>query len=419
MAATATVDFVAAVRGAMGQFDEWDRLRRLHAVIDQLGPADIEAAAVQLRRLSQIERQVVARGLGARWAHFDPVAALAYAKRLGGADTARAITEGAFRKWAAEAPDTMRAWLAALPAGDERDSAVARAVGPMGHHDLPAALVLLQQLPEGRKRSEAIFDLFRNPAVTGDSVLSRKLYALLPRGGNEPHLAFRMAQTDVNTALAWVAALPEGEDHRQALAAIGKAWAQDDPAAALNWMLVNTPPPPNNITAWNRNPLKETFSSWAEAAPDEALAWALALPPGKNREDLAANGIEQLAQANPKRAAELLKTKFPADSLFSATVGVAVIWTNNDPVAAAGWAAQLPEGDTRNEALSRVGAHWAMTDPTSAARWVNTLPVGPARDKVIGKFAEQVSDADPEGALTWVSTIRDYNSRNIGIRNLA
>lgn len=421
-AAAGTVDFVAAARGAMSEVDEWDRLRRLHAVIDRLGPADIEAAVAQMRRLSRSERELVARGLGERWAHFDPAAALAYAKRLGSTDTARAIAEGAFRRWAAEAPDAMRAWLAARPAGEERNSAVARAVGQLGHTDLPAALHLLNQLPEGPKRSDAITELFRNPAVTGDPQLSGKLYALLPpnvRGGYAVHLAFRMAQNDVNTALAWVAALPEGAVHRQALAGIGKAWAQDDPVAALNWILLNTPPTENKLTPWNKSTLEEPFSSWAEVAPDEALAWALALPLGKNREDLAANGIEHLARTDPQRAAELIKTKFPADSRLRATVSLAVTWTNNDPVGAAAWAAQLPEGDTRSEALSRVAAHWAMREPAAAARWVDTLPAGPARDKAIGKFAEQVVDADPEGALTWVSTIGDYNYRNMGIRNLA
>ena len=408
--------FLTKVRSALYGIDEWDGLRQMHAIIDRLGPADSEAALAQVRWLPQRDRRQVALALGERWAQFDPLAALAYAKGLGIADISRAVTDGALQQWATAAPDAMRAWLAALPAGEERNSAVAKAVGKLSRNDIPAALELLNQLPEGRDRADAIGDLLRNRNVTSDPQLSGKLYALLPfngRNGWEMPLAFRMAQTDVKAAIAWASALPDVKGQQGAFAAIGKAWAQDDPAAALNWLLVNTPP------TEKKNTLKEPFSVWAEAAPGEALAWALALPPGKNREDLAVKGIEHLAQTDPQRAAELIKTTFPAESRRSASTTLAVFWANTVPVAAAAWAVQLPEDATRIEVFGTVAQHWAMTDPAAAAAWMDRLPFGPARDKAISEFAYQVTDADTEGALAWAATISDAGQRHIALRNLA
>ncbi len=410
------VGFLTKVRSALYGIDEWDGLRRLHAIIDRLGPADSEAALAQVRWLPQSDRRQVALALGKRWAQFDPLAALAYAKGLGIADISRAVTDGALQQWATAAPAAMRAWLATLPAGEERNSAMARAVGKLGRNDIPAALELLDQLPEGRDRSDAIGDLLRNRNVTSDPQLSGKLYALLPsngRNGWEMPLAFRMAQTDVKAAIAWASALPDIKGQQGAFAAIGKAWAQDDPAAALNWLLVNTPP------TEKKNTLKEPFSVWAEAAPGEALAWALALPPGKNREDLAVEGIEHLAQTDPQRAAELIKTNFPAESRRSASTTLAVFWANTAPVAAAAWAVQLPEDATRIEVFGTVAQHWAMHDPAAAAAWMDRLPFGPARDKAISEFAYQVTDADTQGALAWAATISNANERHIALRNLA
>ncbi len=409
--------FLPEVRSALYGIDEWDGLRQLHAIIDRLGPAGTEAALAQVRWLPQSDRRKVALALGERWAQFDPLAALAYAKTLNSSDIGRAVTDGALQQWANAAPAAMRAWLAALPPGEERNFAIARAVGKLGRNDIPAALELLKQVPEGGERSEAIGDLLRNRNVTGDPQLSGKIYALLPsngRNGWEMPLAFRMAQTDVQAAIAWASALPDVKGRQGAFAAIGKAWAQDDPAAALNWLRANTPP-----TEGRNNTLEDPFSTWAQDAPREALAWALALPPGKSREDLAVKGIEHLARIEPQRAAELIKTTFPEASRQRASTTLAVFWANTAPVGAAAWAGQLPADATRIEVFGTVARHWAMHDPAAAAAWMDRLPLGPARDKAVSKFAEQVTDADTQGALAWAATISDAAERRMTLRNLA
>lgn len=93
-----TVDFVAEMRGAMKEVAEWDRLRRLHATIDQLDPADLEMAASQVRLLPLGYRYQVSWILGERWAGFDPAAAMAFARKLGRDQGGNGMMTGVFQK---------------------------------------------------------------------------------------------------------------------------------------------------------------------------------------------------------------------------------------------------------------------------------------------------------------------------------
>lgn len=133
-----TVDFVAEMRGALREVGEWDRLRRLHATIDQLDPAALELAASQVRLLPSGERYLVGSILGERWAAFDPAAALASSKKLD--DDDGGMVRGIFRKWVTVAPDEARAWVEAQPPGKER-TGFARALVAAVARGNPAAAV--------------------------------------------------------------------------------------------------------------------------------------------------------------------------------------------------------------------------------------------------------------------------------------
>jgi len=91
---TGTLDFIAEAHAAMGYIDEWDRLRRLHATIDAIDPADMAAAAQQVRQLPSGEQWTVAWVLGERWASFDAAGAMAFAQKLSPNEGRQAIIDG-------------------------------------------------------------------------------------------------------------------------------------------------------------------------------------------------------------------------------------------------------------------------------------------------------------------------------------
>lgn len=65
--------------------------------------------------------------------------------------------------------------------------------------------------------------------------------------------------------------------------------------------------------------------------------------------------------------------------------------TNTDPVSAAAWATEFPEGPLREQALALVAREWGRRDWNATSSWMKELPMGPSRDTAIEAF---VSSAD-------------------------
>ena len=143
-----TADFPAKMVTAMGNGDEWDRLRQVHATIDRMTPAELAVAAHLVQSLPSGEHWTVAWVLGEHWAQFDPAAALAFAKQLPSED-GRALREGAFQKWVASSPAAARAWITALP--DQKESAkyVQDFAGDLARQDPAGTLQMLQTFAKG------------------------------------------------------------------------------------------------------------------------------------------------------------------------------------------------------------------------------------------------------------------------------
>ena len=412
--AAATLDFVAEARGAMSEVDEWDRLRRLHAAIDRLGPADIEAAVAQVRLLPQGDRWQAALVLGERWAHFDPIAALAYAKMPGSGEVGRAIADGAFQKWMAVAPDAVRAWLATLPTGPDRTSFIQTFARKLARRDPAAALQMLEALPASQRGDWAYPQVFSawatdNPQAAATAAIQ------LPRAVRDSvikNLAGTWADKDPIAALAWASQLDVESTRRNAVQRIVDTWSGTDPAAAVAWVLQNYPP------TGNENTLGHPYANWMASAPNDAIAWALALPAGQTHDGCVWQSIENLVTTDPQRAVELFRNNLPAKLRDQNAGWLAGRWADSDPAAAAAWAGQLPPGEWRDAALRQVAFYWAASDPAGAARWVDRVPAAQGRDAVVVAYSEQTVEADPEAALVWAATIGDENMRKNSIVNL-
>jgi hypothetical protein len=54
-------------------------------------------------------------------------------------------------------------------------------------------------------------------------------------------------------------------------------------------------------------------------------------------------------------------------------LNIAQTWAITDPAAAAGWASQFPEGDTKTAAQNIVVNYWQQTDPAAASAWLQNI----------------------------------------------
>jgi uncharacterized protein YbdZ (MbtH family) len=172
-------------------------------------------------------------------------------------------------------------------------------------------------------------------------------------------------------AAAMAAALPPGDNQRNAITNIANNWANDDPVAAAQW--------------------------------------ATKLPPGESRNTALRYIAGQWAETDPASAAKWAQSQIPVgDALNNALSNIASNWAENDPSGAAQWSATLPAGDTRTEALGSSMRAWVEQDPDKALSWFSSnVQTGKDRDTTIVRFWSAAFDKSPQLGIQWMNSISD------------
>lgn len=79
--------------------------------------------------------------------------------------------------------------------------------------------------------------------------------------------------------------------------------------------------------------------------------------------------------------------------------------SDENPGATARWAASLPTGSGRTEALERIAATWADQDPAAATDWIQSLHSDPDRPVAVRSAAYEIARTDPTAALALASSL--------------
>ena len=139
---------------------------------------------------------------------------------------------------------------------------------------------------------------------------------------------------------------------------------------------------PRRVASWFENHPDEWLRSlhsddvaraYARAHPEEAVAWARALPRGRQRTEAVWAALNVVADEAPDRIAAMLLDFGDADLLRIVSQDrLMAAWAKVDPVAALQWKEiHLPETNTRNRmATFNV---WATYDPVAAAAHVDSI----------------------------------------------
>ena len=165
-------------------------------------------------------------------------------------------------------------------------------------------------------------------------------------------LARELARSDVNLATQWVEANEDSNVLAFAVDGIAYEWARQDVEAAYEWAAVQS---------------EEAFHSKCSSCPT---------PPDVTIRDQA---MTKIAEAMGE----------------------------DDPQAAAVWAAQFPEGTARTRALRSAIAKWVETDANATAEWVASLPPSLSRDKALLHIASRWAQDDADAALNWALSLPD------------
>jgi hypothetical protein len=237
----------------------------------------------------------------------------------------------------------------------------------------------------------------RDPAMAVDlAVKASSTDANL--GGGIQSAFGALAGRDPALAIAKMEGL-SGMNLASAICAIGTAWAEKDPAAAMTW-LAGRPSAERKASSSYDGPndtLLLEFNGWAEQSSDAARAWADALPAGETRDAVQMQLARAYTKAGkPGEAVQVLAALgSAADQKAVSTMSAE--WARRDPKAAAEWATGQSPGPVQSSALAGIVRTWANDDKGAVEEWLGQFPAGDARDRSVAAFLGR-SSAMTDGA---------------------
>jgi hypothetical protein len=144
------------------------------------------------------------------------------------------------------------------------------------------------------------------------------------------------------------------------------------------------------------------LSALAAKDPTAALAAALKLPAGDERNEALTMVCSGMAQTDPAAAIKLAQ-ELQLDKQPGAVMGDLVQqWAGSDLVSSLVWLENQPAGGKRDELTTRVAYVISRNDPSDAADLVmSEIPPGPARDEAVMTVLHQWANQNFVAAANW------------------
>ncbi len=275
-----------------------------------------------------------------QWAETDPRAAIRFAQsELHGDRKAQAVS-AALAVWGKNDPDGAWNWVATNQPGALYHFDTLLEV--FGKQSTETAARFAAKLSSEHPEATVEANLAALLGITyrGDFAGARALVdgngALNPeaRGTLLNFVAGQWARFDPDAAAAWVATLPPGAVHDQALIGLGESWSDNDPARAAEFAAAL--PSGNSRTL----AMRQAIGKWVIQDADAARAWVVQ---NDRHED-----FDQAVGA------------IATDSNL----------VNRDPMRALRWAATIFDDGLRTKSVSEILFSWYPSDPGGVADYL-------------------------------------------------
>jgi hypothetical protein len=185
------------------------------------------------------------------------------------------------------------------------------------------------------------------------------------RAGVMPLLLGKLAETDLNQARGIFESLAPSKERESVGPAIVAQWAKTDPTAALAWI-------EEKMTGGK----SQAYSSWIRA--------------------VASNGME--------KAASLLATLPEGNGRDYATRTLAMEWANKDVTGAVTWIKTMQDGEDRRDAYGNVARQWAQKDQAGFKEFVATVPRAELPDQYTYYLYGRTREEQDKN-LIWAATL--------------
>ncbi|MCB1130282.1 MAG: hypothetical protein KDN05_04075 [Verrucomicrobiae bacterium] len=446
-------------RGAVAQ-------ARLTLAVEDL-PAERMEEMMEMLRQDEKERPNDYEGryplmtcLFERWIQVDPTAAVEYVKNCKSRSFQQMAAPQCFSALAQEEPMRAMREIEELPKGELRSQVTSAVLAKLADHEPAMACDFATKESTGGGFSEYFLGtVFAKWAKTDPAAAAARFDTMRPdRVGEHTagQVAGTWAQSDPESALAWAMTL-KGENKTEAAAAVYRALALDDPAAA--WERVKSEPGymPSKL-------ISSVMNVVADEDPDKAAAMLESI--GSKAEQRIAVGefvnnlrwynsglafeiIDQISDPSVRRenlgnalyyaawtSPEVLKEQVAkmtereridtADAVMRGLLNVDpaaaenyyrelpevqrdtqklenLMWaySNSDPDRALKFAISLENPQEQGAAFKGLFENWSREDPEAAAAGWEKLPAGQSRLNALGQIAGSWASNDPESAMKW------------------
>ncbi len=218
---------------------------------------------------------------------------------------------------------------------------------------------------------------------------------------------------EVKKALAWAESLPDGPMKKAALEKILKRWGELDGAGAAAYAVKVYE------ETGNAGLLREALAGWAEKDPQGAMKQLESLGLGDGlRRDIRRDLLGQWTDQNPVAAATYAAANRNTNSWGGLVSVVADEWSKRDPQAATAWAAGLDTGRDKRGAIDEAIKGWAESDLGGAAAYVSSQPPGESRDVMAGSLARQIGRENPAAGLKWAAMVSDPGNQQRAVTGI-
>jgi hypothetical protein len=156
--------------------------------------------------------------------------------------------------------------------------------------------------------------------------------------------------------------------------------------------------------------LLELGYQWVALDPVAALGFARQLPPEHFHVVVALAAYWARSDAGAAFTWAARQRDEPGGAAVLAAV--TAVWAESEPATAARFAADLPPGEAQGETTLAAVASWARKDPRTAAEWVNGLSSRPLRDDARAKLVFTWAQHDTAAAAEWLLTLPDSPERD-------
>jgi hypothetical protein len=306
--------------------------------------------------------------------------------------------------------------IAQIPAGRHRRNLTLHLASLWGRSDPESALEWAKEL-SGSLQQPALEHILQHWAET-DPAGAVNYVAQLPNSEHNLHMVRRMthlwAEQDRSAAMEWATAQTDPATRERALGGVVISWSQEDPAAAADFAVTVSNPNGRNEA------LEIAARHWANQNTPDAMKWANGLPNG-DRQRATAAIFREVAERDPTRAASMYEEftgtlsagTLEAHEYRHMAREVASIWSSSNPSEAADWAVKLPQtGGIQREAVAHVAEQWLHLDSMAAGEWIAQLPQGETRDAATTRVVDVMSRSDPAAAFAWANSVSDEGHRN-------